>query len=98
MTEQTVQLIDNLLAAWNSHDPARVASWYTEDCYGLDVAIARPQIGREGVQAMFAAYYNFCWQTRKPGKSGSKRGTACMMAGLTGHVWSFDELFEAVLA
>jgi len=48
--------------------------------------------------AMFAAYYNYCWQTRKPGKSGAKRGTACMMAGLAGHVWSFDELFDAVLA
>ena len=58
MTEQTLQLIYNLLEAWNSHDPARVAAWYTEDCYGLDVAIARPQIGREGVQAMFAAYYH----------------------------------------
>lgn len=51
----------------------------------------------EAAFAMFAAYYNYCWQTRKPGKSGKKRGTACMMAGLTGHVWSFDELFEAVL-
>jgi hypothetical protein len=40
----------------------------------------------------------FCGQTRKPGKFGAKRGTACMMAKLTGHVWSFDELFEAVLA
>ena len=29
---------------------------------------------------MFAAYYNYCWQTRKPGKSG-KRATAAMMAG-----------------
>jgi IS1 family transposase/transposase-like protein len=47
--------------------------------------------------AMFVAYYNFCWQTRMPGKSGKKRDTAAMMAGLTGHVWSFDELFEAVL-
>jgi len=47
--------------------------------------------------AMFAAYYNFCWQTRKPGKSGAKRPTAAMMAGLAGHVWSFDELFETVL-
>lgn len=47
--------------------------------------------------AMFAAYYNFCWQTRKPGKSGAKRGTAAMMAGLAGHVWTFDELFGAVL-
>jgi IS1 family transposase len=51
----------------------------------------------EAAFAMFAAYYNYCWQTRKPGKSGAKRGTAAMMAGLAGHVWSFDELFEAVL-
>ncbi len=48
--------------------------------------------------AMFAAYYNFCWQTRKPGKSGQKRGTAAMMAGLAGHVWSFDELFDEAIA
>ncbi|MEX2167945.1 MAG: hypothetical protein WD851_01420 [Pirellulales bacterium] len=47
--------------------------------------------------AMFAAYYNYCWQTRRPGTSGKKRPTACMMAGLEGHVWSFDELFAAVL-
>jgi hypothetical protein len=46
---------------------------------------------------MFAAYYNHCWQTRKPGKSGQKRPTACMMAGLAGYVWSSDELFDAVL-
>ncbi|HTM55985.1 MAG TPA: hypothetical protein VL175_18300 [Pirellulales bacterium] len=51
----------------------------------------------EAAFAMFAVYYNFCWQTRKPGKSGAKRGTAAMMAGLAGHVWSFDELFGAVL-
>ncbi|HEY1600913.1 MAG TPA: hypothetical protein VGG64_15010 [Pirellulales bacterium] len=52
----------------------------------------------EAAFGMFAAYYNFCWQTRKPGKSGQKRPTAAMMAGLAGHVWSFDELFDAVLA
>ena len=27
--------------------------------------------------AMFAAYYNYCWQTRKPGKSGQKRVDGC---------------------
>jgi IS1 family transposase len=52
----------------------------------------------EAAFAMFAAYYNYCWQTRKPGKSGKKRPTACMMAGLAGHVWSSDELFAAVLS
>jgi hypothetical protein len=51
----------------------------------------------EAAFAMFAAHYNFCWQTRKPGKSGRKRPTAAMMAGLEGHVWSFGELFATVL-
>lgn len=52
----------------------------------------------EAAFAAFACFYNFCWQTRKPGKSGAKRGTAAMMAGLAGHVWSFGELFDAVLS
>jgi len=51
----------------------------------------------EAAFAMFAAYYNYCWQTRMPGKSGKKRATAAMMAGIAGHVWGFGELFEAVL-
>jgi hypothetical protein len=52
----------------------------------------------EAAFAMFAVWYNYCWQTRKPGRQGRKRPSAAMMAGLTGHVWGFDELFEAVLA
>jgi transposase-like protein/IS1 family transposase len=51
----------------------------------------------EAAFAMFAAYYNFCWRTRKPNKSGRKRPTAAMMAKLTDHLWGFDELFDAVL-
>jgi transposase-like protein/IS1 family transposase len=47
--------------------------------------------------AMYAAYYNFCWRPRKPGKTGRKRPTAAMMAGLTDRVWTFDELFAAAL-
>jgi len=46
---------------------------------------------------MFAAYYNFCWRTRKPNKSGRRRPTAAVMAGLADHTWSFDELFDAVI-
>lgn len=57
MSQETVKLIQRLVAEWNSHDPERVAARYTPDCYGLDVAIAKPQIGREGVKQMFAAYY-----------------------------------------
>jgi transposase-like protein/IS1 family transposase len=51
----------------------------------------------EAAFAMFAAYYNFCWRTRKPGKSGKRRPTAAMMAKLTDHLWGFDEFFDAVL-
>ena len=40
----------------------------------------------EAAFAMFAAYYNYCWQTRKPGNSGSKRPSAAMMAKLAGHI------------
>lgn len=46
--------------------------------------------------AVFAAYYNYCWRTRRPGKSGKRRPTAAMMAGLADHTRSFDELFAAL--
>ena len=52
----------------------------------------------EAAFAMFACYYNWCWQTRMPGKSGKQRPTAAMMAKIAGHVWSFNELFDTVLA
>ncbi len=52
----------------------------------------------EAAFAMFTAHYNYCWRTRKPGKSGKKRPTAAMMARLTDHLWGFDELFDAVLS
>jgi hypothetical protein len=37
----------------------------------------------EAAFAIFAAVYNYCWRTRKPGKSGKCRPTAAVMAGLT---------------
>jgi len=52
----------------------------------------------EAAFAIFAVWYNYCWQTRKPGKSGGKRPTAAMMAGLTKYGWRFGELFGAVLS
>jgi len=52
----------------------------------------------EAAFAIFVAHYNYCWRTRKPGKTGKRRPTAAVMAGLAGHTWTFDELFAAVLA
>jgi transposase-like protein/IS1 family transposase len=63
----------------------------------LTLAFSKKLRNLEAAFAGFAAYYNYCCQTRRPGNSGKKRPTAAMMAGLAGHVWSFDELFIAVL-
>jgi hypothetical protein len=52
----------------------------------------------EAAFAMFAAYYSFVWRTRKPGKTSKKRPTAAMMAGLTDHLWKFNEFFDSVMA
>ena len=51
----------------------------------------------EAAIAMFVAFYNYCWQTRMPGTKGKKRPPAAMGAKLTGHVWSFQELFETIM-
>jgi hypothetical protein len=63
----------------------------------LTLCFSKKLANLEAAFAMFAAYYNFCWRTRKPGKTGRKRPTAAMMAGLTDRVWTFDELFAEVL-
>ena len=49
---------------------------------------------------MFAAYYNFVWRTRhtdQSGMSGRRRPPAAMMAGVTDHLWSFEELYRTVI-
>ncbi len=63
----------------------------------LTYAFSKKLANLEAAFAMFAAWYNYCWRTRKPGKSGKLRPTAAMMNQLADHPWSFDELFEAVL-
>ncbi|HVX11170.1 MAG TPA: hypothetical protein VHC22_08325 [Pirellulales bacterium] len=64
----------------------------------LTYAFSKRLRNLEAAFSLFAAWYNYCWRTRKPGKSGKCRPTAAVMNGLADHTWSFDELFEAVLA
>jgi transposase-like protein/IS1 family transposase len=63
----------------------------------LTYAFSKKLRNLEAAFACFAAYYNYCWRTRKPGKTGKLRPTAAMMAGLTDHIWTFDELFAIIL-
>ena len=46
--------------------------------------------------AMHMAYYNFCWRPREKGKSGRKRLTPAMAAGVTNTLWSLEDLYERV--
>jgi hypothetical protein len=54
----------------------------------------------EAAIALFVAYYNFCWRTRHTDyskKPGKKRPTAAMMAKVTDHLWTFEELYNTVI-
>lgn len=50
--------------------------------------------------SLFVANYDFCWRLRHPdhsGKRGRLRATPAMMAKVTDHIWSFEELYSAVV-
>ncbi len=50
--------------------------------------------------AMYLCYYNWMWRTRYPdnsGRRGKLRPPAAMMAGVTDHLYKFDELYEEVI-
>lgn len=64
----------------------------------LTLAFSKKLCNLEAAFGLFTAYYNYCWQTHNKGKSGKKRPTAAITAGIAGHVWSFEELFAAVLS
>ena len=66
----------------------------------LSLGFSKKLENLEAACAMFLAYYNFCWRTRYPddsGKPGKRRPPAAVLAGITDHVWKFDELFEAAM-
>ncbi len=54
----------------------------------------------EAAVAMFLGYYNFVWRTRhtdQSGQSGKLRPPAAMLAGVTDHLWNFNEFYDTVL-
>ncbi|MCH8830269.1 MAG: hypothetical protein IID45_11895 [Planctomycetes bacterium] len=51
----------------------------------------------EAAVQLFLAYYNFCWRPRENGNSGRLRPSPAVMAGITDHVWSIDDLFDNVM-
>ena len=47
--------------------------------------------------AMYLAFYNYCWRPRMKGTSGRRQPTPTMAAGVTDKLWSFHDLFSAVM-
>jgi hypothetical protein len=62
----------------------------------LSLGFSKKLENLEAACAMFLAYYNFCWRTRDVAE-GRTRLPAAMAAGITGRLWSFEELFDAVM-
>jgi len=62
----------------------------------LSLGFSKKLENLEAACAVFLAYYNFCWRTRLP-ENGRYRLPAAMAAGVTGRLWSFAELFDAVM-
>ena len=64
---------------------------------------AHMKLGRDDLEAavaMHIANYNFCWRSReKDGpRAGHKRPTPAMQPGLTDRLWSFEALYNEVMA
>ena len=55
----------------------------------LSLGFSKKLENLEAAVAIFLAYYNFCWRTRMPEKSGRTRLPAAMAAGVTETMMSF---------
>lgn len=49
-----IALAEALMAAWNAHDPRRVAEFFSEDFEGDDIGLACPVFGRRGIRRLVA--------------------------------------------
>ena len=64
----------------------------------LSLGFSKKLENLEAAIAMFLAYYNFVWRTRKPGKSGRYRVPAAVAAGVIPTLWTFNDLFNHVMS
>jgi IS1 family transposase len=67
----------------------------------LSVGFSKKLANHTAAINVFVAYYNFVWRTRYPddsGKPGKLRPPAAMLAGVTDHLWTFEDLFDAAMA
>jgi len=50
-------IVQNLIDAWNAHDPERIAAFYAPDYVGVDIGQPQPQNGPREIRALTAYYF-----------------------------------------
>lgn len=63
----------------------------------LTICYSKKLTNLEAAVAIFVAFYNYTWRPRHKGKSGRKRPTPAMAAGITERLWTFEELFDRIM-
>src|SRR5215213_6625212 len=56
MSDAIRRLVDDLLAAWNDHDPKRAETFYAIEYEGIDVGMAQPQRSPGERTSVLASY------------------------------------------
>ncbi len=62
----------------------------------LSLGFSKKLENLEAACAIFLAYYNFCWRIRDV-QEGRTRLPAAMAAGVVNTLWSFENVFDAVM-
>ena len=52
MATDVERMFEDYLAAWNSHDVEKIASFFTDDCVYEDVAVGAVSRGKEELKAL----------------------------------------------
>ena len=60
MTYDAAKIIEDYVAAWNSHDTEKIASFFTEDGIHEDVAMGSVYHGRNELKAGLAPLFKAC--------------------------------------
>ena len=97
-----IQYVENLWSICTSHVERFncTTRMFAKRFCRLTLAFSKKLANLEAAVAMHIANYNYCWRSReKDGpRSGLKRLTPAMQAGLVDQLWSFADLYDAVLA
>lgn len=97
---RAIQFVQNLWTICTSHVERFncTTRQFVKRFTRLTLAFSKKLENLEAAVALHIANYNFCWRSREKNgpRSGHKRPTPAMQAGLVSTLWSFADLFDAV--